>query len=73
MLESFAQQSKESESEMRPIDYARRLYRYIDLEIPPVNLDAILEALDISIQSASLGDDVFGYGKQIKTEEFWYR
>jgi Zn-dependent peptidase ImmA (M78 family) len=50
---------------MRPIDHARRLFQYIDLDLPPVSLEAILEALDISVQSARLGDDVFGYAVHV--------
>lgn len=50
---------------MRPIDYARRLYRHIDLDIPPVDLAAILEALDISVQSVNLGSEAFGYAVYI--------
>lgn len=50
---------------MSPIDYARGLYRHIDLKTPPVDLAAILQAVDISVQPAELGGEALGYAVHI--------
>ncbi len=34
---------------MRPVDYARELFRFIDMDDPPVRLERILEALDVKL------------------------
>ena len=45
---------------MRPIDYARRLYKHIDLKTPPVDLAPALKALDISVQPVDLDGEGHG-------------
>jgi len=50
---------------MRPLDYARRLYKHLDLKTPPVNLVAVLKAVDISVQQDDLAGHADGYAVQM--------
>jgi len=40
--------------ELRPVDYARKLYSYIDIENPPIDLKSILKELNIELKGLNL-------------------
>ncbi len=41
---------------MEPKDYARSLYKYIDIDSPPIQLEPILEALEIELREGDFAN-----------------